>query len=76
MKTIVNKFFIVITFIFGIIDCMAKNNPPAPNPNGRTNGPITPPGLSINDDLYLVFVLGLIYGIYLIYKCQKQKTPI
>ena len=73
MKTIVNKFFFILVCLFGILDAFSAPNPPMPT--GKKPPP--PPGLPINEDLYVVLVLGLIYGIYFLYNYQiKQKTPI
>ncbi len=77
MKTIIDKFFILIAIMFGIILCTAKSNLPAPNPNGKMNVPPPPQGVPIDDSLFVVFVLGSIYGVCLIYNYQiRQKTPV
>ena len=73
MKTILNKFFLVILFLFGVLEAFSAPSPPMPT--GKRPPP--PPGLPIDEDIYIVFVLGLIYGIYFIYNYNiKQKTPI
>ena len=69
MKTIVNAFFIVIAFLLGIVDTVAKNNPPVPNPNGKTNNP----GFPINEHLSFLLIVAVVYGIYIIYN-QTIKT--
>jgi hypothetical protein len=79
MKIITGIFLMLITFLFGIIDCVAKNNLPAPNPNGKTNNgfPPPPPGLPIDEGVCLLFIVGLLYGIYFIYKYQlKNKNSL
>jgi len=73
MKTIVNIFFIVIAFLLGTVDTVAKNNPPVPNPNGRTTGPITPPPGPIDENLPFLLIIAVVYGIYIIYN-QTIKT--
>ncbi len=74
MKTIKNKFFFIIICLFGVLESFSAPSPPMPT--GKKLPP-PPPGLPIDEDLYLVLVLGLIYGIYFIYNYQiKQKTPI
>jgi len=72
MKAIANRFFIIIAFLFGIVNCIAKNSPPPPSPNGKTEGP-PPPGLPIDEGIYLVFILAFLYGIYIIYNYQLKK---
>jgi hypothetical protein len=76
MKTIVNAFFIVIAFLLGIVDTVAKNNPPVPNPNGRTNDEITPPPLPIDDSLLVLLIIAILFGIYIIYNktIEIKKT--
>ena len=77
MKTIVNAFFIVIAFLLGILDSVAKNNPPVTNPNGRTNGFVEHPGLPINEHLFYLLILAVFFGIYIIYTCKlNTKSPI
>jgi hypothetical protein len=75
MKTIVNAFFIVIAFLLGILDTAAKNNPPAPNPNGKTNF-VGKPGVPINEHLFYLLILAIVFGMYTIYsqsiKAKKQ----
>ena len=41
MKTIINKFFILIAYLLGIAGVFAAPNPPPPN--GRNQGPPPPP---------------------------------
>ena len=71
MKTIVNIFFIVNAFLLGTLDTVAKNNPPVPNPNGKTNN--DPPGFPINEHLSFLLIVAVVYGIYIIYN-QSFKT--
>ena len=73
MKTIVNIFFIVIAFLLGTVDTVAKNNPPVPNPNGKTNN--APPGFPINEHLSFLLIVAVVYGIYIIHN-QSFKTKI
>ena len=72
MKTIVNAFFIVIAFLFGFFDSVAKNNPPPPNPNGKTNVD-PPPGLPIDENLPFLILIAVLFGMYIIYN-QTLKT--
>jgi hypothetical protein len=75
MKTVIKTFFIVIVFLFAIIESVAKNNPPVPNPNGRNNGfpPPIPPGLPIDKNLPFLLVIAILFGMYVIYS-QNIKT--
>ena len=74
MKTSLNAFFIVIAFLLGIVDTVAKNNPPVPNPNGRTNdGVPVGLGLPIDENLPVLFIIALLLGIYIVYN-HKFKT--
>ncbi len=73
MKTINNRFFFILIFLFGVLGAFSAPSPPMPT--GKKAPP--PPGLSIDENLYLVFILALLFGIYTIYKYQlKTKTPI
>jgi hypothetical protein len=46
---------------------VAKNNPPVPNSNGRTNDVIKPPPLPIDDSLLVLLIIAILFGIYIIY---------
>ncbi|WP_291098680.1 MULTISPECIES: hypothetical protein [unclassified Flavobacterium] len=73
MKTIVNIFFTIIICLFGVINVFAEPSPPSPG----ARKPPPPPGLPIDDGLYILFILGLLYGIYIIYgRHLNNKTPI
>ena len=77
MKTSLNAFFIVIAFLLGIVDTVAKNNPPVPNPNGRTNGFVGQPGLPIDEHLFYLLIIAVFFGIYIIYTCKlNTKLPV
>jgi hypothetical protein len=67
MKTSVNIFFIVIAFLLGSVETVAKNNPPVPL-NGRTNdGPPPPPTTPIDENLSVLLIIAIMFGIYIIY---------
>lgn len=73
MKTVVNNFFIIAMYFFGMFDVFSAPHPPMPN--GKKPPP--PPGLPIDENLYLLLVVGLFFGIYIIYKYQlNSKTSI
>ena len=77
MKTIVNIFFIVIAFLLGSVETVAKNNPPVPNPNGRTNDIPGMPGLPIDEHLFYLLIIAVFFGIYIIYTCKlNTKSPV
>ena len=77
MKTIVNAFFIVIAFLLGIVDTVAKNNPPVPNPNGKTNNGPELPGFPIDEHLFYLLIIAVFFGIYIIYTCKlNTKSPV
>lgn len=73
MRIIVKKVFIIMISLLGAMHTIAAPHPP--NPGARKPPP--PPGLPIDDGIYIVFILALLYGIYIIYNHQlKTKTPI
>ena len=71
MKTIVNIFFIVIAFLLGTVDTVSKNNPPPPNANGKINNglppPPPPPTTPIDENLSVLLIIAIMFGIYIIY---------
>ena len=72
MKIILKKFFIVIIFLLGVLNAFAAPSPPSPG----AKKPPPPPGLPIDENLQIVLILGLLFGIYTIYRHQlKSKTP-
>jgi hypothetical protein len=71
MKTTPNRFLSIVLFLLCGLSSIAQA-PPPPAP-----APIPPPSLPIDDNIYILFALALILGIYLIYKHKlNQKTPI
>jgi hypothetical protein len=64
MKIMINKFLIVVVFLLSVVDAVAA--PPAPPP------PIPPPG-PINDNLAVLVILALFFGVRTIYK-RRLKT--
>ena len=74
---IINK--IKLTFIItllGIMNLFAKgNNPPPPNNQKQMAPPL--PGLAIDDNIYLLILITMLFGVYIIYKqTLKTKNPI
>ena len=79
MKIVVNKFFLLFAFLIGTFYAVAgdANNPPTPNPTGKTNAPPPPPGAPIDDNALILLIIALLFGIYIIYKRTiKAKTSI
>ena len=74
MKNILKKFLILAFILFGKLDVFAKPNPPAPAVVAKTTaGPIVPPGIPIDDNVFYLLIAGLILGIYIVYKYQYKK---
>ena len=71
MKTIVNKFFVLVIYMLGLVNDYAAPHPPMPN--GKA--PTPPPGLSIDENLPVLLIIAVLFGIYIIYnQFLKQKT--
>jgi hypothetical protein len=77
MKIVPNKFYLLIAFLFGTLCAIAGNGgPPVPNISGRKKPP-PPPGLPIDEHIYTIIIIALLFGIYIIYSHRlKTKTPI
>lgn len=70
MKIVQKNALCFILLFFSII---AKGGPPSPT--YRT--PPTPPLLPIDENIYIVMIIALLFGIYIIYNNRlKTKTPI
>jgi hypothetical protein len=71
MKTVTNKLIFVILHLFGIITAFAQT-PPEPG------GPLPPPpGEPIDEHIFILILLGVLLGIYIIYRHKlKTKAPI
>ncbi|KIA87152.1 hypothetical protein OA85_05945 [Flavobacterium sp. AED] len=75
MKIESNKFYFLIIFLFGIMNAFA-GDPPAPSPFGRKKPP-PPPGLPIDENIFILMIMTVLFGIYIIYSFRlKTKTPI
>jgi hypothetical protein len=73
MKIVVSKFLILVVFLLGILDAFSAPGPPMPN--GKKPPP--PPGLPIDENLIVLFLIAILFGIYIIYNHKlKTKTPI
>lgn len=76
MKTIKSRGFFILVCLFEVMQTFAAPHPPHPKKTTDDPGP-PPPGLPIDTGLYVLLILALLYGIYIIYiHNQKTKTPI
>ena len=65
MKTIVNKFFVLAIYMLGFINVYAEDPPPPPPP--------PPPGLTIDENLPVLLIIALLFGIYIVYNQSLKK---
>lgn len=74
MKTVANKLIFVILYLFGIITTFAQGPPEPDGPGGQ---PPPPPGEPIDEHIFILILLGILLGIYIIYRHKlKTKAPI
>ena len=62
--------------IFCVVNVHARPTPPAPpqqNPLGGTDVP-TPPSGPIDDQIIILLIVALVYGIYVVYCKRKEAT--
>lgn len=79
MRMITNKSYAMFLFLFGIASAIAGTVPASgpPAPTGKTNATLPPPpGAPIDDYLFVLVVLGVIFAFYTIYKHQIKTKPI
>lgn len=73
MKIIANKLFIVVIYLLGVSNAFAAPHPPPPT--GKKPPP--PPGLPIDENILILLIIAVLFGIYIIYNYHiKTKTPI
>ncbi len=73
MKTIVQRFFILIFALLGAVYVFATPHPPSPAAK-TTAGPTGPPGLIIDKNILVFLLIAILFGIYIVYKYQfKDK---
>lgn len=73
MKIVQKNALCFIFFFFSIFNVIAKESPPSPT----YRKPVTPPLLPIDENIYIVMIIALLFGIYIIYNNRsKSKTPI
>jgi len=63
-------FFIAIIYLFGIAIAFAAPNPPSPG----FKKPPPPPGLSTSEDIFIVFIIALMYGLFVIFRHKMKFT--
>ena len=71
MRIYKKYFFTVLTFLFGVFDAIAIG-PPSP-----MKKPPKPPKMPIDENIYILILIAILFGIYIIYNHRlKTKTPI
>ena len=65
-----SRFSIAIIYLFGVIFVFAAPNPPSPG----FKKPPPPPGLSTSEDIFIVFIIALIYGLFVIFRHKIKFT--
>ncbi|MGO4817384.1 hypothetical protein [Flavobacterium sp. W22_SRS_FP1] len=83
MKIASNRFIILTVLVIGWFSVIAGNNPPQPNPMGKNNAamddsfPPPPPGLPVDENIFVLFSVAILLGTFIIYKNNlKAKNPI
>ncbi|MBA4275305.1 MAG: hypothetical protein C0430_00880 [Flavobacterium sp.] len=73
MKIIASKLFFVIICLLGVTMAFAVPKPPPP----VYRKPPSPPGLPIDENIFVLVIGAILLGIYIIYRHQlKTKAPI
>jgi hypothetical protein len=70
MKIIEKSAFIIIICILGIENVFAVPHPPSPT--GKKPPP--PPGLPIDEGVYLMLIMAVFLGIYIIYNHNLKNN--
>jgi hypothetical protein len=79
MKVVSDKFSLLLVFLLGTMYAFAGNadGPPAPSPNGRLPPPPPSVAAPIDENIVILMIMALLFGIYIIYiDALKTKTPI
>jgi hypothetical protein len=72
MKIVRKNALCFILFFFSIFSVIAKGNPPAPT----QKVPPPPPFAPIDENIFLLMIIALLFGLYIIYNFKiKQNTP-
>ena len=78
MKLFVYKSYYLFIFLIGTVSVCAGTapaaGPPSPTGKGSAIGP-TPPGLAIDDNIYLMICIGLLLGLYFVNKRYIKTKP-
>ena len=78
MKIVSNNVYFLIIFLFWFMYTFAGSNkagPPAPTAKQMTPPP--PPALSINENIFILMIIALLFGTYIIYLSYiKTKNTI
>jgi hypothetical protein len=70
MKYIKSKFFLTLLFLFlGLVTCLAA--PPLPEPGDDENP--GHPDMPIDQNLYILLIIALLYGAYILYRHKLNK---
>jgi hypothetical protein len=68
MKIVSNSVCFLIIFLFGFMHAFAgstKSGPPAPTAKQTALPP--PPGLSVDENVFVLMIVALLFGTYIIY---------
>lgn len=75
MKIIRNKFFSLIAFALVGLVTLTGSTPPEPTAKMAAKPP-PPPGEPIDENIFMLLIVALLFGIYSIHKNQlKAKNP-
>lgn len=66
----------LLVFFFGVISVVAETPPTPPMRSPGAVTPPPPPGFPIDENIYMLLIVALFLGIYIIYDNKlKTKTP-
>ncbi|MFT5251518.1 MAG: hypothetical protein ACI87N_000500 [Flavobacteriales bacterium] len=77
MKVFVNKIYYLFILLFGVTAVLAGTAPASgpPAPTGKGAGLPPPPGLPIDDYIYILILVALVFGCYIIQKRSVKTKP-